>query len=469
MTAITWVLIGILAVIAIGALLYPLLKKPAVAAARADYDLTIFHDQLKEVDRDIERGVMTPADADAARAEIQRRITIAERAPQEAAAADTKLRKRLTIAAVTVAVPVLAALIYLQIGTPNSTQVVGGEIDKMVEQLADKVKQNPTDIEGVELLARTYNRLGKFPEAVQTYRQLLAMEPSANNFSSYAEAVFFGAQGVMNKEAHDGFVRALALDRSEPRARFYLGLEQADKKQPNNAIAIWRDLEATAPPDAPWLQMVKDQLAGVAKENNLMPMTVTPKHAIEFLPPEEVALARVQASAPPTVKATRKAEPKPGEVSPEAQEKIKEMVGGLAKRLETNPEDYEGWLMLGRSYTVLKDLEGAKSAYDKAAALKPTSAEPRLQQLASLMTTINPQDPGALPQEISEAAIAVLKIDPKQPDALWVAGLARAKVGDVGAARTLWTQARDAMPKDSPLRVDVEARLADLDKEAGSK
>ncbi len=469
MTAMTWVLIGILAVIAIGALLYPLLKKPAASATRADYDLTIFQDQLKEVDRDIERGVMTLADADAARAEIQRRIAAAERAPQEALAADTKVRKRLTIAAVAVAVPVIAALIYMQVGMPNSAQVAGGEIDKMVQQLADKVKQNPTDIEGVELLARTYNRLGKFPEAVQAYRQLLAMEPSANNFSSYAEAVFFGAQGVMNKEAHDGFVRALALDRSEPRARFYLGLEQADKKQANNAIAIWRDLEATAPPDAPWLQMVKDQMAGVAKDNNVMPMTVTPKHAIDFIPPEEVALARVQASAPPTVKATRKPEPKPGEVTPEAQEKIKEMVAGLAKRLETSPDDYNGWLMLGRSYTVLKDFDAAKAAYDKAAALKPNDTEPRLQQLASLMTTISPQDPGALPEEVITAAIAVLKIDPKQPDALWVSGLARAKVGDTAAARTLWTQARDAMPKDSPLRADVEARLADLDKEASSK
>jgi cytochrome c-type biogenesis protein CcmH len=461
-----WILIGAVALAAIAALLWPMLRKSVEAPTRAAYDLTIFQDQLKEVDRDLERGVMTAEEAEAARLEIQRRIVAAEKAPVETQVPENKLKRNLTVAAVAIAVPVLAAVIYMQVGSPDPTETAdgagGGDIDNMVQQLADKVAQNPRDIESVILLARTYNRLGKFPEAVNMYRQVLAMEPDANNFSSYGEALVFAAQGVVTKDAHEAFVMALSLDRTEPRARFYLGLEQVDKSQPNNAIAIWRDLTASAPPEAPWLQMVQDQMAGVAKEANIMPMTVTAKHALDFVPAEELALARVQASAPPTVKAERAPQPKPGEITPEAEETIKGMVDGLAKRLESNPDDYNGWLMLGRSYTVLKNLEAAAVAYDKAAALKPNDVEPRLQQLASLMTTVNPEDVGALPQPVTDAAIAVLKINPKQPEALYVSGLARAKVGDKAGARTLWTQAMEVMPADSPLKADLAHRLETL-------
>ena len=464
---ITWAALAALAVVAIVAILWPLLKKqPVENATRAAYDLTIFEDQMKEVDRDVERGVLTAEQADGARAEIQRRIAAAERAPDEIIAPENKTKRNLVIAAVVVAVPLIAVGIYMKVGTPDPAQKTATDIDKMVQQLADKVAKDPTDLEGVQLLARTYNRIGRFGDAVKTYAQVLAMEPDSANFSSFGESMVFAGDGKVNKDAHDAFVRALSLDRSEPRARFYLGLEQADKSQPGNALAIWRDLADTAPADAPWLEMVKEQMAGVAKDANIPPMTVQPKHPLEFVPAEELALARVQASAPPTVEAKRPAPAAPGQMDPATQAKIKEMVGGLAERLKANPNDYDGWLMLGRSYTVLKNFEGAKEAYDKAGALKPDSLDPKLQYMAALMTTVDPEAPSALPANVTDAAIAVLKVDPKQPEALYVSGLARAKVGDKAGAKTLWTQAKDAMPADSPLRGDLQRRLDALDQPA---
>ena len=50
---------------------------------------------------------------------------------------------------------------------------------------------------------------------------------------------------------------------------------------------------------------------------------------------------------------------------------IEEMVSGLAKRLESNPEDGTGWMMLGRSYTVLGRLKEAESALEKSVQLLP--------------------------------------------------------------------------------------------------
>ncbi len=464
-----WLMFALIALAATAALLWPLLSKAAPAQSRAAYDLTIFQDQLMEVDRDLARGVLNTAEAEAARLEIQRRILAAGRAPSEPAASGIAPRRKLAAIAVALAVPVLAGGIYMQVGTPDlaaaEAKAGAADINTMVEQLAAKVAKTPNDIEAVSLLARTYTRIGRFADAVKVYRHVLAMEPDSFNFSSYGEAVVFAGEGKVSKEAHDSFVKALSLDRTEPRARFYLGLEQADKAQPRNALAIWLELTAAAEPDAPWLDMVKEQIAGVSKEANVTVSTILPKHAIDFVPPEELALARVQASAPPTVAAVRAAPQPPsapGEMSPETTKKVQEMVAGLAARLEKSPEDYNGWLMLGRSYTVLKNYDGAKKAYDTASALKPGDVEPKLQFMASLMTTVNPESPDALPQPVTDAAIDILKINPKQPEALYVSGLGRAKVGDKAGARTLWTQARDAMAADSPLRADIERRLEGL-------
>lgn len=469
---ITWVIMGLVAVVVIGVLLWPLFKTQGAAQDRAVYDVTIFQDQLKEVDRDLERGVLTEAEAGSARLEIQRRILAADKAPAEVHATDSRRKRLIAAAIVAVIVPAVAGGIYLKVGTPTlsgdkespaNQAAQDAEISKMLEQLAAKVEKEPNDVESVSLLARSYAMTGQFANSVKVYKQLVALEPNAANLSSYGEAVVYANDGKVNKESHDAFVKTLTLDREEPRAQFYLGQEQADSGQPKNAIAVWRELAAKSPADAPWLGMVQEQMASVAKTANLPAMTVDAQHALTFIPPEELMLARVQASAPPAAFAARPAPKKPGEMSPETVKKVEEMVAGLAARLETSPDDYDGWLMLGRSYVVLKNFDGAKKAYGKAAGLKPGDIEPRLQYMASLMTTVDPEAEGALPQNVLDSAADVLKLNPKQPDALYVSGLARDRAGDKAGARALLTQAKDAMAADSPLKTYVENRLRALE------
>jgi cytochrome c-type biogenesis protein CcmH len=470
-----WIAIGLMALAVIAAVLWPMLKTPVIAADRSAYDLTVFQDQLKEVDRDLDRGVLTAEEADAARLEIQRRIIAASKAPMENKTADSRKRRIAIAAVVAVLVPALAVGIYLEIGAPSLTQPEAlsadagdgsqspsdAEINKMVEQLAAKVADNPTDVEGV-----TYRQMGRFAEAVVIYKQLAELQPSADVFSSLGEVIIAAADGQVSKEAHDALVKALTLDRSEPRARFYLGLEQAEKGEAKNAIAIWRDLSAEAPPEAPWLVMVREQMADVAQRAGIPPMTIDPKHPLDLVPMEELALARMQAAAPPSAPIPA---PAPGPdmsalqgMPPEQVAMIEGMVKGLAERLEKDPSDYKGWMMLGRSYTVLKDYDGARKAYDKAIALQPADVEPRLQLMAAIMTTVNPDLLVPLPKALSEVAADILKLDAAQPDALYVSGLVRAKSGDADGARDFWQKAQSAAPADWPFRSDITKRLQSL-------
>jgi cytochrome c-type biogenesis protein CcmH len=499
-----WIAIGLMALATIAALLWPILKAPAATMSRAAYDMTVFQDQLKEVDRDLERGVLTADEADAARLEIQRRILSASKAPMETTTSETEpktSRGRIGIAAVVaVLVPLLAVGIYIEVGAPGLTKPEalkaeangegqtaehGGpsdeQINKMVEQLAQKVAQNPNDAEGVTLLARTYRQLGRFADAVKQYNHLVLLKPEADTFSSLGEVIVAAADGQVSKEAHDALLKALSLDRTEPRARFYLGLEQAEKGQPKNAIAIWRDLSASAPQDAPWLGMVKEQMAGVAQEAGIPPMTVDPKHPLDFVPAEEMALAKMQAAAPPLAGATPPAgapmagmppgmpgggpnmSALQGSMSPDQIKMVEGMVKGLAEKLEKNPDDYKGWMMLGRSYTVLKNYEGAKKAYEKAVSLKPAEVEPKLQYMAFIMTTVDPDAIAPLPKQLGDTAADILKINPDQAEALYVTGLLRAKAGDKAGAKEFWAKAQAAMPEGAPLKGDIARRIKALD------
>ena len=74
-----WAAFGGLVLLVMAALLWPLLRTPQSSENRAAYDFMVFQDQLKEVERDLERGVLTKDEVDAARIEIQRRILAASK------------------------------------------------------------------------------------------------------------------------------------------------------------------------------------------------------------------------------------------------------------------------------------------------------------------------------------------------------------------------------------------------------
>jgi cytochrome c-type biogenesis protein CcmH len=260
------------------------------------------------------------------------------------------------------------------------------------------------------------------------------LRPDVETYASYGEMLIAQAQGQVTPEAHDALTKALELDREEPRSRFYLGLEQSQQNNPRDAIAIWRDLTNTAPQDAPWQAMVQRQMAQVAQNAGIPPMSVEPRH-----PLSPAAAPTATASAPPPAVA-----PTPTmdqRFTPEQRQMVEGMVGGLAARLEQNPNDFKGWMLLGRSYSVMEKWDDAAKAYDKAVALEPTNAEPKLQLMGVLMATVNPDAPEPMPARVVTVANDILKIHSAQADALFALGLARAKAGDKAGARDFWQRA----------------------------
>lgn len=467
---------ALLCLAVVGILAWPVIRRGEPGLSRAAYDLTVFQDQLKEVDRDVARGVLTAAEADAARLEIQRRIIASGRAPAEEITVGTNRSRWIGIGVTAVLVPLVAVAAYLQVGTPDpeAAQLAAlesedgqsqGNIDELVDRLAARVNADPDNPEGFALLGRTYRELGRFPEAVAAFKRLTELQPGAEAYSSLGEALSAAQSGRVTEEAHTAMITALTYDRTDARARFYLGLEQAGNGNPQGAIAIWRDLTGNAPSDASWVDMVRQQMAAVAQDAGIPPMSVEPKHPLDMFPQGEKAVAAakpapIQSAGAPGPMATGSVTPLA--TTPEQTAMIQGMVAGLAARLESNPEDYDGWMMLGRSYTVLNDREKSGEAYKRAIALRPKDPAPRLQYAGLLMMDVDTTSNAPLPAELSTTVAEILKIQPENPEALYLAGLGRVKAGDAAGARGFWQKAQKTAKEGSALRTEIDQRLQAL-------
>ncbi|MFO1306215.1 MAG: c-type cytochrome biogenesis protein CcmI [Burkholderiales bacterium] len=132
------------------------------------------------------------------------------------------------------------------------------------------------------------------------------------------------------------------------------------------------------------------------------------------------------------------------------------MVDQLAKRLQANPEDGEGWALLGRSYRVLNRYDAAVMAYNEAAKRLPPNAALYADWAESVAQAQGKTLVGQ-PTDLLEKAI---KIDPDSQKALALLGAAALERGDRAQAIATWTKLRGLLPPDSPQVQQLDAALA---------
>ena len=139
------------------------------------------------------------------------------------------------------------------------------------------------------------------------------------------------------------------------------------------------------------------------------------------------------------------------------QDRINGMVQKLAARLASNPDDAEGWMMLGRSYIVLDRFEDARTALEKAAALKQDDPQ-LLVDLADALAMTSSQSLAGRPTELIARA---LMIDPNNQKALWLAGTAAFEQGSYAEAVQLWRQLATQLPAGSETARTMAANIAE--------
>jgi cytochrome c-type biogenesis protein CcmH len=138
------------------------------------------------------------------------------------------------------------------------------------------------------------------------------------------------------------------------------------------------------------------------------------------------------------------------------------MVEKLAARLASAPDNLNGWLQLGRAYTVLGQQDKAADAYDHAAKLKPDDPTIPLQEVGALLTNLKPED--AIPARAVTLLKQIEATTPNQPEVLWYLGVVAVRNGQRDEARRDWQRLLSLLPADGEDHKTVVEALQTLDK-----
>lgn len=147
------------------------------------------------------------------------------------------------------------------------------------------------------------------------------------------------------------------------------------------------------------------------------------------------------------------------------QEQIEANVAALAKRLQTNPSDTEGWIMLARSYNSMERFGEAAGAYAKATELKPDDAD-LWAEYAFTSAMASGQRLDGRPMELVQQA---LKVDPENAKALQLAGSAAFQDKDYKKAIEYWERVLKGVPADSEVAQLITERINEAKTLAGTK
>ena len=138
------------------------------------------------------------------------------------------------------------------------------------------------------------------------------------------------------------------------------------------------------------------------------------------------------------------------------QNQIEANVEKLAKRLEQNPNDAQGWTMLGRSYMILERYSEAASAYARATTLNSNDASAWADSAEALAMATGQRMAG----KPAEASSRALQIDPQNPKALALAGSAAFEAKDYRKAVDYWQKLMPLLPAGSEAAKTVSDQIA---------
>ncbi len=229
-------------------------------------------------------------------------------------------------------------------------------------------------------LAFAYFQAQQFDEAADAYRRALVIAPSeAVLWSALGESLVLASKrDPLPPEALAAFQKAVSLDRQDPRARYFLAAKKDIDKDHEGAVAAWLALLAESPQGAPWETDLVRTIEQVGQMNKI---DVAPRIAVAQGARKPVLLAPGSGSvagdaASPNVRGPSAAEvAAAGKMKPSEQtEMAKGMVAQLEARLQSEPKNVDGWVMLMRSRITLGEPAKAKAALEAAVKANPGAA-----------------------------------------------------------------------------------------------
>lgn len=319
-----YILATCMALVATALLLWPLLRpSSAKLVERRAANVSIFRDQLSDLDSDLARGTLSADQYAEARTELERRLLDESR--QDESAVIGAARPRYAAALVlALALPLASAALYWRLGEPEAialtaipapgTERSEEQVNHMVEQLAQRLQKQPDNTEGWFVLARSYYAMGKFAEAAAAFEKVAALEPNdANVMADYADALAMSQGRELSGQPEALIERALKIDPTQWKALAMAGTLAFDRKDYAQAVSLWERLRAAQPPDSPLAKSIQSSIAEARLLGKLGPSTALAGAAVP--PATATPSPASKPVAPPTASAASSGKSVSGTVS----------------------------------------------------------------------------------------------------------------------------------------------------------
>jgi cytochrome c-type biogenesis protein CcmH len=275
-----WIIAALFILLALWFVLPALVQKsnPDEEVERREANVLVYRDQNRELEADLKNGLIGEEQYQQEKTELERRLLEDVGAKQRVETPVTPTSNKFAYA-VTAFIPIAAITFYLFIGNPKGVELATApptaplagpnqagtmsaeQIAANTEKLAQRLKQNPNDVQGWTMLGRSYMMQERFADAAKAYGQLTMLDAkNADAWADYAEALALANGQNLAGKPTEAINQALKIDPKNQKALDLAGSAAYQNGDYQKAMEYWQKLLVMLPPGSEELQTITAQI-----------------------------------------------------------------------------------------------------------------------------------------------------------------------------------------------------------------
>ena len=234
--------------------------------------ITVYREQLSELDRELAQGTLDQAGYDLSQQELTQRLMEDAPAPESATEAKPVQRVRWLIALMALVIPVAAFSVYMSVGTPmaldpalmaqanGDEQMTPQKLEAMAEQLAQRLETEPNNAEGWVMLGRIQRALARYDQADAALQKALALERNDDIVVERAEVLAQKNNGSFKGEPWAIINGVLKADPQNGNALLLAGSAAFSEGRFKDALSYWEKVRGLLPASSPDLPALAEAI-----------------------------------------------------------------------------------------------------------------------------------------------------------------------------------------------------------------
>ena len=285
-----WIILVFMTISALAIILIPYFKRQEIDRRSIEYFIRFYRGQLRDLESDIERGMIGKETAKTARTEIERNLLAENSKEIIEEQPENEITRNSIFIIIIFMVPFLSFGLYGITGSPNLASQLNNEpkgiintksdklktkLEKFVSALNSRLQEAPNDFESWRLYARSLGFLGRYRDAIAAYSRAITLAPRGTNlFPELAEAQINAANGIVDKSARINLQRSLTLDPFHPLTHYYVGLAAKQAGKLKDALKIWLELQININKKFHWEKILTEQVNRLSKTMGISEKTL---------------------------------------------------------------------------------------------------------------------------------------------------------------------------------------------------